>query len=170
MRRCTSHTGSSPLWYSTSSTPNSVVPSWKRAMLAREWRSTASNARARTTQSLRGTSVGDRLMSLQEPFRGPRCSPVCSKSSISISRQFLGGIANMFANLGLLALRLTLGLVFLGHGAQKAFGSFGGAGLACATGFIGRLRLRPAAVWSALARGAELPAGRLILLDRKSVV
>src|SRR5438445_8081176 len=55
MRRCTSHTGSSPLWYSTSSTPNSVVPNPKRAMLAREWRSTASNARASTTQSFRGT-------------------------------------------------------------------------------------------------------------------
>src|SRR2546428_401341 len=37
MRRCTSQTGSSPLWYSTSNTPNSVVPSPNRAMLARVW-------------------------------------------------------------------------------------------------------------------------------------
>src|SRR5207253_50029 len=35
MRRCTSHTASSPLWYRTSSTPNSVVPNPKRAMLER---------------------------------------------------------------------------------------------------------------------------------------
>src|SRR2546430_15876996 len=67
MRRCTSHTGSSPLWYSTSSTPNSVVPSPKRAMLAREWRSTASNARARTTHSRSGTSTR-----LVEGFIAPR--------------------------------------------------------------------------------------------------
>jgi len=32
----------------------------------------------------------------------------------------------MIGDLGLLALRLVLGLVFLGHGAQKAFGAFGG--------------------------------------------
>src|SRR2546422_7900527 len=74
MRRCTSHTGSSPLWYSTSSTPNSVVPSPKRAILAREWRSTASNARARTTHSCNGTSarLGDGFMTPWEPPRGER--------------------------------------------------------------------------------------------------
>src|SRR2546425_1081002 len=70
----------------------------------------------------------------------------------------------MFANLGLLALRLTLGLVFLGHGAQKAFGSFGGPGFAGATGFIGSLGLRPAPFWTALAVGGELLAGLLFLL------
>jgi len=37
-------------------------------MLAREWRSTASNARARTIQSLRGMGdKGDGFISLQEP-------------------------------------------------------------------------------------------------------
>ena len=70
----------------------------------------------------------------------------------------------MFANFGLLALRLTLGLVFLGHGAQKAFGSFGGPGFAGATGFIGSLGLRPAPFWTALAVGGELLAGLLFLL------
>ncbi|OLB14789.1 MAG: oxidoreductase [Gemmatimonadetes bacterium 13_2_20CM_70_9] len=70
----------------------------------------------------------------------------------------------MFANLGLLALRLTLGLVFLGHGSQKAFGSFGGPGFAGATGFIGSLGLRPAPFWTALAVGGELLAGLLFLL------
>src|SRR5207253_614782 len=75
MRRCTSHTGSSPLWYSTSSTPNSVVPSPKRAMLAREWRSTASNARASTIHSLRGVGEGgDGFISLQEPWLQGKCS------------------------------------------------------------------------------------------------
>src|SRR2546425_3791550 len=72
MRRCTSQTGSSPLWYSTSNTPNSVVPSPNRAMLARECRSTASKARASTIHSLSALSargvgaVGERLI----PARG----------------------------------------------------------------------------------------------------
>src|SRR5207253_1338100 len=75
MRRWTSHTGNSPLWYSTSSTPNSVVPSPKRAMLAREWRSTASNARASTIHSLRGVGEGgDGFISLQEPWLQGKCS------------------------------------------------------------------------------------------------
>src|SRR2546427_13049572 len=59
----------------------------------------------------------------------------------------------MVADLGLLALRLALGLVFLGHGTQKAFGAFGGPGFAGATGFIGSLGFRPARLWAALAVG-----------------
>src|SRR5438445_11572675 len=70
----------------------------------------------------------------------------------------------MFADLGLLALRLTLGLVFLSHGAQKAFGAFGGPGFAGATGFIGSLGFRPARLSAALAVGGELAAGLLYLL------
>src|SRR5260370_9929300 len=66
--------------------------------------------------------------------------------------------------LGVLALRLVLGAVFLGHGAQKAFGAFGGPGFAGATGFVGSLGFRPARVWAALAVGGELAAGFLFLL------
>ena len=70
----------------------------------------------------------------------------------------------MVADLGLLLLRLTLGAVFLGHGAQKAFGAFGGPGFEAASGFIGSMGFRPARVWAALAVGGELLAGVLFVL------
>ncbi len=70
----------------------------------------------------------------------------------------------MFIDLGLLALRLVLGAVFLAHGAQKAFGAFGGPGFGGAAGFIGSMGFRPARFWTALAVGGELAAGFLFLL------
>lgn len=70
----------------------------------------------------------------------------------------------MLTNLALLALRAALGAVFLGHGAQKSLGSFGGPGFAGAIGFIGNLGFRPARFWAALAVGGELLAGALYLL------
>ena len=70
----------------------------------------------------------------------------------------------MFTDLGLLALRLVLGAVFLAHGAQKAFGAFGGPGFEGAAGFIGSIGFRRARFWTALAVGGELAAGFLFLL------
>src|SRR2546425_7847654 len=69
----------------------------------------------------------------------------------------------MFADLGLLALRVALGVVFLAHGAQKSVGAFGGPGFEGATGFIGSMGFRPARFWTALAVGGELVAGVLFL-------
>jgi putative oxidoreductase len=70
----------------------------------------------------------------------------------------------MIGDLGLLALRLVLGLVFLGHGAQKAFGAFGGPGLAGASGFMASLGFKPARFWAAAAAFGERLAGVLMLL------
>ncbi len=43
------------------------------------------------------------------------------------------------ADLGLLALRVALGIVFMAHGAQKLFGAFGGHGLAATVQMMGPL-------------------------------
>ena len=64
---------------------------------------------------------------------------------------------------GLLILRLVIGGLMAGHGAQKLFGWFGGYGFAGTRGFIGgALRLRPAGLWTLLAGLSELGGGLLL--------
>ena len=66
-------------------------------------------------------------------------------------------------NLGLLVVRLAVGMLMMGHGAQKLFGSFGGHGPAGTGGFFESLGLTPgprAFPWQAHARGL---AGHLVL-------
>ena len=67
--------------------------------------------------------------------------------------------------LGLLVLRIVVGLLFMGHGAQKLFGMFGGHGLAGTAGFFEQgLGLRPGKVHAAGAGAAELFGGLLLVL------
>lgn len=46
-------------------------------------------------------------------------------------------------DVGLLVLRLVLGVIFAAHGAQKLFGSFGGPGLKGTAGFHEQLGIKP---------------------------
>ncbi|MGW8557467.1 DoxX family protein [Streptomyces tubercidicus] len=63
------------------------------------------------------------------------------------------------ADAGLLLLRLTVGLILAGHGAQKLFGLFGGRGLdATAQGFEA-LGYRPGSFFAGLAGASELLGG-----------
>jgi putative oxidoreductase len=62
-------------------------------------------------------------------------------------------------------LRLALGAAFVGHGAQKVLGSFGGPGFKQFTSFPAPFSfMRPAALWMGAAAFAELIGGVLILL------
>ena len=70
----------------------------------------------------------------------------------------------MMIAIGLLLLRLTLGLIFLLHGAQKLFGVFGGHGLAGTTQFMNMLGLHPAKWWATFAAWGEFVGGLLLVL------
>lgn len=64
-------------------------------------------------------------------------------------------------DVGLLILRLVIGLIIAAHGAQKLFGWFGGYGLKGVGGWLESLGLKPGAFWAALAGGAEFIGGIL---------
>lgn len=65
------------------------------------------------------------------------------------------------ADAGILLIRLVIGLTFMGHGAQKLFGWFGGYGLKGTGGWLESIGVRPG-VWMAFLAGAgELVGGAL---------
>lgn len=64
-----------------------------------------------------------------------------------------------------LPLRLTLGLIFVAHGAQKVFGVWAGPGLHKMLTFPAPFGwMKPAWLWMAAAAFAELVGGALVLL------
>ena len=65
---------------------------------------------------------------------------------------------------GLLLLRLVVGGLLAGHGAQKLFGSFGGPGIEGVTGWLESMGLRPGRFWAWTAGGGEFGGGLLTLL------
>jgi putative oxidoreductase len=65
-------------------------------------------------------------------------------------------------DVGLLVLRLVVGLTVAAHGTQKLFGWFGGYGIAGTGQFFEQLGFRPGKVQAALAGLAELGGGLLL--------
>ena len=67
-------------------------------------------------------------------------------------------------DLGLLVLRVVIGLLFAGHGAQKLFGVFGGGGLEGTAGMFDKIGLRPSSFHARAAGTAEFMGGLLLAL------
>ena len=65
---------------------------------------------------------------------------------------------------GLLVLRLVLGVIFIGHGAQKLFGSFGGPRISGFAKMLEQLGVKPARPMAILAGLAEFVGGILVML------
>src|SRR5436305_1020365 len=65
-------------------------------------------------------------------------------------------------NEGLLIARLIIGLLMAGHGAQKAFGWFGGYGLDGTGKFMESLGFRPGRLFAAAAAWGEIVSGLLV--------
>jgi putative oxidoreductase len=70
----------------------------------------------------------------------------------------------MLTALGLLILRVVIGLTLAAHGAQKVFGWWGGPGMSGWIQAVTRLRVRPAAPWAWVAALSELGGGLLLSL------
>ncbi|AQQ53170.1 DoxX family protein [Planococcus lenghuensis] len=66
-------------------------------------------------------------------------------------------------DLGLLIIRLVIGLLFAAHGAQKLFGWFGGYGLAGTGGWMDSLGLKPGKTMALMAGLSELIGGLLLV-------
>jgi putative oxidoreductase len=64
-------------------------------------------------------------------------------------------------NIGLLLIRLVVGLTFAGHGAQKLFGWFGGYGPKGTGGFFEQIGIKPGVAMAVLAGLGELVGGLL---------
>ncbi|MGG3520608.1 DoxX family protein [Bacillus pseudomycoides] len=64
-------------------------------------------------------------------------------------------------NIGLLLIRLVIGITFMGHGTQKLFGWFGGHGLKGTGGWMESIGLRPGVFMAFMAGATELLGGFL---------
>jgi len=67
-------------------------------------------------------------------------------------------------DLGLFLLHAVVGLFFVGHGAQKLFGAFGGHGLEGTGGFFDSIGLKPGRVHATAAGLSEFVGGALLAL------
>jgi putative oxidoreductase len=67
-------------------------------------------------------------------------------------------------DLGVLIVRLTLGGLLAGHGAQKLFGSFGGHGLEGTAGWLDSIGFKPGRQWALLSGASEFGGGMMTAL------
>jgi putative oxidoreductase len=67
-------------------------------------------------------------------------------------------------SIGVLIVRLVVGGLLAGHGAQKLFGAFGGHGLKGTSQWMESMELKPGDAWARLAGSSELGGGILTML------
>lgn len=61
-------------------------------------------------------------------------------------------------------LRVTIGVMFMAHGAQKLFGLFGGPGLSGVTEMVAGMGFQPAGLWAFLLAASEFFGGLALFI------
>lgn len=74
------------------------------------------------------------------------------------------GSLDRYRDYGPLGLRIALGLVMMGHGAQKLFGAFGGGGLSGTAGFFDQIGIAPGIFWATVVAVVETVGGLLVFI------
>lgn len=77
---------------------------------------------------------------------------------------FLNKLLSSQAGLSALALRIPVGIIFIAHGAQKLFGTFGGYGLEGTGQWMASIGLEPGYTLAFLAGSAEFFGGIALLV------
>ncbi|MBO8177669.1 DoxX family protein [Aeribacillus pallidus] len=70
----------------------------------------------------------------------------------------------MLTSIGLLIIRVVIGVLFIGHGAQKLFGAFGGYGLEGTGQYFDSIGIKPGKTMALLAGLMEFVGGLLFAL------
>lgn len=81
-----------------------------------------------------------------------------------MNKALLTNVFNTESGYGPLALRVPVGIIFMAHGAQKLFGSFGGYGLEGTGQWMASIGLEPGYLMALLAGAGEFFGGLFILL------
>lgn len=76
----------------------------------------------------------------------------------------LDRVMNRYAPYAPLVLRLTAGVIFILHGAQKLFGAFGGSGIEGTAQFLAQLGFTPGLFWAWVAGLIEFCGGLALLI------
>ena len=71
---------------------------------------------------------------------------------------------NQLQSIGLLFLRIPLGVIFVAHGLQKLIGAFGGPGISGMTGMMQSLGFTPPEVWAWVLAVTETVAGAFLIV------
>jgi putative oxidoreductase len=114
-----------------------------------------------------GPSTGYGLVGDPEPlpYVQPVPTPSVAPAAISpVGTESAATDRRGTQDLGLLLLRLTLGVVFIAHGLQKAFGWWGGSGLEGLRDTLAQAGYQHAGTLTYVAAGAQMAAGVLLVL------
>lgn len=105
------------------------------------------------------------------PYVQTLSGPLAPEAPAVAPREIVAGDAELKAagrrgtqDLGLLLLRLTLGVIFIAHGLQKAFGWWGGSGLEGFKTTLTEAGYQHAGVLTYVGAGAQIAAGVLLVL------